>query len=339
MPPTDPPTGSIQTATGAVDAGELGRVSMHEHVLIVNPAVHEYPDVAWNGERQDRIDEAVPQLDRLKALGIDTIVDLTVAGLGRRAAEVREIALRTELKIVVATGYYTFADLPPGLRTHTPSRAVGGELEDVLVGMFVRDIEEGIAGTPARAAVLKCATDQQGVTPGVERVMRAVAAAHLLTGVPISTHTHAASRSGLEQQRIFAEEGVDLSRVVIGHCGDSVELDYLRELMDRGSTIGSDRFGFYIAGAPGLAERVEVIAKLCSEGYSDRIVLGHDAHCYADWNHESDPFTDLTEWNYEHIPTAVIPALLAAGVSEAELEQMLVSNPRRLLVRQAAGGA
>ena len=114
---------------------------------------------------------------------------------------------------------------------------------EIMTDMFVGDITEGIAGTGIKAAILKCATDEPGVTPGVERVLRAVAQAHRQTGVPISTHTHAATRRGLEQQRIFAEEGVDLSRVVIGHCGDTTDIGYLEELIGNGSYIGMDRFG------------------------------------------------------------------------------------------------
>lgn len=326
---------SIATASGQIAAAELGRVSMHEHVLIVNPVLLEHPDVAWNGRRRDRVEQAVAELDRLAALGIDTIVDLTVPGLGRSIAEVEAIASRTELQIVVATGFYTFADLPAGLRTRSWKRADGGAIEDVLVEMFVREIEVGIGETSVKAAILKCATDRQGMTEDVERVVRAAAWAHRQTGVAISTHTHAASRSGLDQQRVLAEEGVDLGRVIIGHCGDTLDLDYLRELMDRGSTIGSDRFGFYVAGSPSMDERVGVIARLAAEGYADRIVLGHDAHCYAEWNHEDDPHRSLEHWHYRHLPSEVLPRLREAGVSEAQLDQMLVANPARLLPRGA----
>src|SRR6185503_12571790 len=97
---------------------------------------------------------------------------------------------------------------------------------EFMTDMFVRDIEEGIAGTGVKAAILKCATDKPGVTHGVERVLRAVAKAHRSTGVPISTHTHARTERGLDQQRIFEEEGVDPSRVIIGHSGDTTDIDY-----------------------------------------------------------------------------------------------------------------
>lgn len=107
-----------------------------------------------------------------------------------------------------------------------------------------------VEGTGIRAGILKCATDEPGVTPDVERVLRAVARAHLRTGVPISTHTHAPTRHGLDQQRIFREEGVNLGRVVIGHCDETTDLAYL--------------------------EPLDTLAELCRRGYAGRIVLSHD---------------------------------------------------------------
>jgi phosphotriesterase-related protein len=135
-----------------------------------------------------------------------------------------------------------------------------------MADAFVHDIEEGIQGTQVRAAVIKCATDAPGVTPGVEKVLRASARAHLRTGVPITTHTQASTKRGLEQQDIFAAEGVDLSRVIIGHSGDSEDLDYLTTLVDRGSYIGMDRFG--LEGILSTEKRVAVIARLCEMGYA-----------------------------------------------------------------------
>ena len=104
----------------------------------------------------------------------------------------------TDLNIVVATGIYTYNDVPMYFHFSGPGTLLGGP--ETMTDMFVRDITEGIAGTGIKAAILKCATDEPGVTPGVERVLRAVAQAHRQTGVPISTHTHAPTRRGLEQQ-------------------------------------------------------------------------------------------------------------------------------------------
>jgi phosphotriesterase-related protein len=146
--------------------------------------------------------------------------------------------------------------------------------------------------------------------------------------VPISTHTWAAGRTGEMQQAIFAQEGVDLRRVIIGHSGDSEDLGYLRGLMDRGSTIGMDRFG--LEHLLPTARRVEVIARLCAEGYAARMVLSHDANCWTDMLSEDDKRRTRPRWHYNHIPDDILPALRQAGVTEDQIEQMLVRNPRAI---------
>lgn len=197
-----------------------------------------------------------------------------------------------------------------------------------MAELFVRDIEKGIADTGIKAAILKCATDEPGVTPGVERVLRAVAQAHRQTGVPISTHTHAASRRGLEQQRIFAEEGVDLSRVVIGHCGDTTDLGYLEELIANGSYLGMDRFGVDVF-LP-FEDRVETVATLCERGHAEKMVLSHDTWCYFDALPDEMTAAALPNSHYLHIHNDVIPALKQRGVTEDQITTMLVANPRRI---------
>ena len=92
---------------------------------------------------------------------------------------------------------------------------------------FVKDITEGIAGTGIKAGELKCAIDKPGLTPGVERVLRAVAKTHMITGTPITVHTDAMTQTGLIVQRVVTEEGVNLENVIIGHCGDTTDIDYL----------------------------------------------------------------------------------------------------------------
>ena len=197
-----------------------------------------------------------------------------------------------------------------------------------MVDMFVRDIEHGIADTGVKAAILKCATDEPGVTPGVERVLRAVAQSHRQTGVPISTHTHAATGRGLEQQRIFAEEGVDLSRVVIGHSGDTTDIAYLEELIAEGSYLGMDRFG--VDAILSFEDRVNTVATMCERGHADRMVLSHDASCYFDALPEATLPVALPNWHYLHIHDDVLPALRRRGVTEEQLTTMLVDNPRTI---------
>jgi phosphotriesterase-related protein len=313
----------MQTAGGVIDTVDLGRTLMHEHVFVLSPELQQNYDLGWDEDA--RVGDAIERLNELKAAGIDAIVDLTVVGLGRYIPRIKRIAAETDLHIVVATGLYTYADLPHYFDYRSP---------EAMVELFVRDITDGIGETGVRAGILKCATDEPGVTPGVERVLRAVARAHRQTGVPISTHTHAGTRRGLEQQRIFAEEGVDLGRVVIGHSGDSTDIAYLEELIDAGSYLGMDRFGIDVF-LP-FEQRVGTVATLCERGHADRLVLSHDAACHMDWFDEAMLRAAAPNWNFLHITRDVLPALRERGVTEEQITQMLVTNPREIF---AATGA
>lgn len=315
----------VGTARGPIDTADLGVTLMHEHVFIMTTEIAQnYPE-AW-GDEDARVADAITRLGELKAAGVDTIVDLTVIGLGRYIPRIARVAAATELNIVVATGVYTYNDVPFFFHYRGPGTMLDGP--EIMTEMFVRDIEHGIADTGIKAAILKCATDEPGITPGVERVLRAVAQAHRRTGVPISTHTHAGLRRGLEQQRIFEAEGVDLSRVVIGHSGDSTDLGYLEELIAAGSYLGMDRFG--IDTILPFEDRVNTVAAMCERGHADKMVLSHDANCYFDALPEELMPVAAPNWHYLHIHRDVIPALKARGVTDEQLRTMLVDNPRRI---------
>ncbi len=179
--------------------------------------------------------------------------------------------------------------------------------------------------------MLKVVTDEEGITPDVARVMSAAAVAHQETGVAITTHSRPASRNGLEQQAFLTARGVSPERIVIGHSGDTDDLEYLRALMDGGSTIGMDRFGMEHVLTD--ERRVRTVAALVEDGYADRMVLSHDAAFYSHVTPPSWRAVSAPHWRMDAIPTRILPMLRDAGVSPGEITRMLVDNPRRLLER------
>jgi phosphotriesterase-related protein len=323
----------VETVRGPIDPGNIGATLMHEHVFIFTPEFPEnYPElIGW--DEDVKVADAIRRLTELKARGIDTLVDLTVMGMGRYLPRLKEINEQVDINIIAATGYYTYDELPHWLNLWGPNGLVPER--EPLIEMFVKDITEGIADSGVKAAILKCCTDKQGVTPTIDRILRAVSQAHKATGAPISTHTDAHLRRGLEQQDVFESEGVDLSRVVIGHSGDTNDLDYLNEVMARGSFIGMDRFGMEDGNFLSLDERVKVVSDLCEQGHADQMVLSHDASCWMDWFPEElrkrgGPM-ELPNWHFNHISDTVIPLLKKNGVTDEQLHSMLVENPRKVL--------
>jgi phosphotriesterase-related protein len=295
---------------------------MHEHIFVLTPDVQQ--NLAGEWDESARVEAAVEKLRAVKAAGIDTIVDPTVIGLGRYLPRIVTIAEQVELQIVVATGVYTYDDVPNYYRIRGP--ASGFDLPEPMVELFVRDLTEGIGGTGVRAAFLKCAIDVPGMTPGVERVLRAVAAAHHRTGAPVMVHTAPRHQAGLEVHRVLTEEGVPAASVLLAHSGDSTDAAHLSDLADRGYLLGMDRFGIDVE-LP-FEERVGIVAELVSRGYAESMVLSQDASCHIDW---IDPglMEFLPNWHYLHVVNDVLPALLERGVTQQQVDAMLVDNPKR----------
>jgi len=320
---------TVQTARGTgTDTIRLGFTLMHEHLFSLDPRlIINWPHLF---NRHDEIIALAAQLQALHQAGVRTIVDLTPASMGRDPELLKAVAERTDINIIVATGTYR----EPLAYFRRPNL-------EPIIDLYVRDITVGIADTGMRAAILKVATEKE--TPENELQLRAVALAHRATGAPISTHSDPFQESGLHQQRIFAAEGVDLTRVVIGHSGDTTDLAYLTKLLEAGSVIGMDRFGAKVP-ATTHEERCSTVAELCRRGFASQMVLSHDAAGFsmrygslvAPRARPHVLAEKLPDFNFFHIPTRVLPALRGFGVSEEDIQLMTVDNPRRLFEKQGA---
>jgi phosphotriesterase-related protein len=316
---------TINTLGGSVDTADLGRVLMHEHVFNVTPEVQQ----AWPGyhgwDRDEQVANARTLLTQVVEAGYTTMVDLTVLGLGRDVHLWREAVDGTGMQVVMSTGAYTYDVLPRMFHFMGPGTLLNGP--EPLDDLFARDIEEGIQGTDVRAGMLKAAVDEAGLTDHVERVLRSVCRVHHRTNVPLTVHTHAHTERGLDVARVTGEENVDPSRIVLAHCGDTTDLDYLEKLIDRGFTLGMDRFGLDIL-LP-FEQRVDTVAALCERGYADRMILSHDAMAFSDWFPPGLGEQISPNWHWLHIEQDVLPALRERGVTDEKIDQMLVVTPRR----------
>ena len=322
---------SIETVRGAVDTADLGRTYVHEHVFVLTPDVQQNFPEEW-GDEDARVADAVTRLRELAASGVRTIVDPTVIGLGRYIPRIQRVAEQVQdLNIVVATGCYTYDDVPFFFHYRGPAlnEALGAEVPDPMVDMFVADIRTGITGTGVKAGMLKCAIDEPGLTPGVERVMHAVGKAHAQTGTPITVHTHPGTQTGLLVKQVLCDqEGVAPSRIVLGHSGDTTDADHLTELAEAGFYLGMDRFGINLATT--FEARADIVVEMVRRGFVERLVLAHDASCYIDWL-APGVMDFLPQWHYLHIEQDVLPYFREHGITEEQITTMLVDNPRRWL--------
>ena len=308
----------VNTVLGPIDVSDLGPTLPHEHIGVRTPGIAE----AWpeTYDREGHLQAALAQVSAAYAVGIRTIVDPAPADLGRDVELMQEVSRATGMQIVCVTGIYWIVP-----------RYWWGRDVDALADAFVREIEQGVAATGVKPGAIKAATDTEGVTEVNEKCLRAVARAHRRTGVPIITHNGPPTMAR-EQQRIFLEEGVALpGNVVNGHVGDTDDIGFLKEIADQGGFLGMDRFG--LEQALSFEQRVGTVARLCADGYADRMVLAHDRCCLLDWIPDfSTAIAGMSStWRMNHVSEDVLPALRARVVSVAQIDQMLVENPRRLL--------
>jgi phosphotriesterase-related protein len=324
---------TVETVRGPVDITRLGPTLAHEHVVTISVEFNKfYPELSWGGERADVVESVVGQLQQVRDRGITTILDCTCYFHGRDMDFVREVNERVDINLIMSTGIYSYDYLP----FHVTSRPPKSVADDILTRMFLRDLTVGIGVSGIRAQSIKVATDRAGFTANNVRMLRAAARASAETGAPITAHTHPADRQAPRLLEILAEEGADLSTVVVAHSGDTDDLDYLRALMDAGAIMGDDRFGLYIPGTAPEEARLDTLAALCAEGYANRIVVSHDALLYCDWG---EPGAERPSWLDTWVPTrisdVILPALRKRGVTETDIDALLVSTPASLFTRVA----
>jgi phosphotriesterase-related protein len=315
---------TVETVGGAVDAAELGTVLIHEHLRVRDEATAaQWPD-AYDDDA-----ELAAALEAVRAAadrGVRTICDPSPMFAGRDVRFMRRVSEETGVQVAACTGIYSYDFLPHYFENRSA---------DQMAELFVADIERGIQGTETKAAFLKCAADAPGVTEHVEKVHRAVARASLQTGAPIMAHSRPASATGPSQIELFEEEGVDLGRVQIAHCGDTDDLDYIERVLDKGVFIGLDRYGLEMF-LP-IDRRNATFVELLRRGYADRIFVSQDFCASIDW-FPPEAVEVLAErggirdWSMTLVFDQVLPALRDDGVlTDQHVETIFVDNPRRWL--------
>ena len=327
---------TVETVTGSLDAEELGTTLIHEHLQARDEAVF----AQWPHMRTIAEEEPLHEVDadgafeiaarlaaRLVEFGVRTICDPSAMFLGRDVAFMRRVSKRTGLRVVPCTGIYTYDYLPPFFAARDA---------DQIADLFVHDIEQGIQETEIKAAFIKCAADEPGVTENIEKVHRAAARASVRTGAPIMAHSRPASDTGPRQIEIFESEGVDLGRVQIAHTGDSDDLDYIERVLDKGVFIGMDRYGLELY-LP-YERRQKTVLELLERGYAERMFLSADHCATLDWfplpvAEQMLAAGMAKDWAMTLVPERVLPELREAGMTPEQERTMMVDNPRRWLGR------
>ncbi len=316
----------VNSVLGPISSEKMGLTLIHEH-LISGYSGWQFDVGSKRYDRKAIADICMSNLREAKEYGLRTMVDATPIDLGRDVELQKIVSTELEINIICATGFYLSA---LGSAGYFRFRNQISDATTEIYETFMSEITHGIQGTGVKAGVIKLATGRGKISRYEEMVFRAAARAQKETGVPIITHTEAGTM-GPEQLDILVSEGVDPGYIVIGHMCGNVNLGYHISVLKKGSYIGFDRLGIDME-TPDLLRKACIIG-LVGIGYVDRIMLSNDYVPF--WLGRHSGLADFikklgSNWSYTNIFRNIIPALKAAGVSDRNIDIMLVENPKRL---------
>jgi phosphotriesterase-related protein len=306
---------TINSVLGPLDTADLGFTLMHEHVISQGPVAQNFPEL-FGPRFLERTIEGVSEARRG---GVKTIVDATTFDLGRDVALLAEVSRQSGVNIITCSGWWM--NLPSYITGTSP---------DLFADLFVREIEEGIAGSRIKAGILKSAADYGGVTAAGEIMLRAVARAHRRTLVPIMLHSYAPEQVARRQLAILQDEGVDLKWVAVDHVNDTTDMEYLNWLLGQGCYLGMDRY-------PGLnlsaQARTNTLKSLIDAGQIDRLLPSHDMSLVspeAFYPPEvKESIAKGNPYGYLYLKKVVFAHLREMGVPEAVLKTLCINGPRK----------
>ncbi len=318
----------VNTVTGPISSDDLGKTLVHEHFAFGYPGFQ--GDSLGPYDREAVVKTGLEVAEKVKAHGVETVIDATPNECGRDVEALKEISERAELQIVCSTGYYYEGE---GATAYFKFRKALGSAPPEVEELMMTELTEGVGKTGVKAGVIKLATSKDVITPYEEMFFKAGAKAQQETGAPIITHTQEGTM-GPEQAELLVGEGADPGRVMVGHMDGNTDVSYHMATLAHGVNIAFDRFGIQVlVGAPMDREREACLIGLLGMGYEDRIMLSHDTVNL--WLGRplvmpDEVVTLLENWHPTHLFENVVPVLQKAGISDERIDAIFTENPKRL---------
>ena len=320
----------VNAVHGKLKVEDLGRTLIHEHVLIGFPGW--FMDARMPAfKRAEAIERVVNAFQELHGHGVRTVIDPCPMDLGRDVEFIAEVSQKSGVNLICATGVYVEA-------MGIPYTMKDLEIEAIVEG-FVKEIEQGVADTGIRCGVIKIATGDGEVSAYERKMLTAAAKAAKITGVPLISHTENCS-CGQDQIDIAVGAGLPASSLIVGHSDGRDDHPYQKALADRGAYVGFDRFGLEILIPD--AVRTRNLKALVDCGHKDRVMVSHDTvNCWQGGYAGGDPAElqkTVPNWRMTHLFENIFPELRRMGMSQEDLDHIVIENPRRYFDEAAKAG-
>lgn len=295
----------FNTVLGNIAENDVGVVLSHEHICCYS----EYLYKMSGGKFPDKDKLAKCSVNYLKKLkekySLSTIIDCTPVNIGRDVGLLKKVSEQSGVNIICSTGFY-----------YTE--------EPVLSNMNVDDLSEYIVtdAQNVNAGIIKCAVENENISPFNEKLLRACAKAHLKLNLPIVMHTNANNKNGTEALEIILSEGVKPQAVTVSHLSDTEDVDYITKFAELGCYIGLDRL-YNNTNEDYINKKLGVILTLCDFGCKDKIILSHDELFFNGF--EANPQIK-SNTRFDYVFKYILPRL------EKEIaDEIIRKNPIRML--------
>lgn len=295
----------FKTILGDIPESDLGVTLVHEHICCYS----EYAYAMLGSRYLDKEKLKNISINYLRELkekhALNTFIDCTAVNIGRDIELLKEISQKSGVNIICSTGFY-----------YTEETVLYNSSAEMIAEYIIKDAEKVNAG------IIKCAVENEEISPFIEKLLRASAMAQLTLGLPIVLHTNANNKNGLKALEILLSEGVKPQAITVGHLSDTEDLEYVKQIGEYGCFIGFDRL-YNNTDEEYITRKVNNIKTLCENGYSDKILLSHDALFFNGF--EATPKINEKP-RFSYCSQYILPRL-----SKQITEQLMIKNPLKML--------
>jgi phosphotriesterase-related protein len=304
--------GKVMAIQGEIRAGAMGKTLAHEHLLVDFIGADSTGYHRWN--KDSVVSKIMPYLTEIKNMGYKTIVECTPAYLGRDPELLKMLGEQSGLQFITNTGYYGAVG-----GKYLPKHA-WDETAEQLAERWIQEVNNGIEGTGVYPGFIKIAVEGGPLEQIHRKIVSAAALTHISTGLAIMSHT-GPSVPAFQQLEILKNHGVHPSAFIWTHAQNEPDFQRIAEAAKRGAWIAFDGFS-----SKDLERYTEFIVFMKKQGLLDRILISHDAGWYRPGEPGGGSFRGFTD-----IENLLVPALREKGVSQQDIYQLLVLNPKEAL--------
>jgi phosphotriesterase-related protein len=298
----------VMTVSGPISSQQMKFTLSHEHVLVDFIGADKVSKDRYNAD--EVFETALPYLKEARQRGCHTLVECTPAYIGRDVELLKRLALESGLNILTTTGYYGAAK-----EKYIPAHAYT-ETANQLSERWIREWTDGIEGTGIKPGLIKTGVDKAPLSAVLRKLIDAAALTHLATGLPIGVHTGDGAAAE-EQLEILASRKVAPSARIWIHAQNEKDSSYHVKAARQGSWVSFDG-----VSKESIQESTAFFQKMKRERLLHRVLASHDAGWYHVGEAGGGKYND-----YNTIFTDFIPALLEAGFTQKDIDQIFVINP------------